>query len=532
MESFLSSLSHLGLKRQLSVGFAISALFLLLVGAMSIYEARSLRQNFEFVAATDVPKVRETMRLKGYFKDVRAVGNMLGLPANSKSDQTLLRSLLEDTLKKLGETQTNLKSMPVPDKERELLDAATAALDTFKKTAERLHALAAFETDKQKEEFFALLQKEFKFQGFGALRTLNVLEEYQAERSKSKLDEVVQSTRRANQIVMASVAIGFLMAGLLGAMITRLLSQQILRVAGTLQGEAKEIEVVSEEIHSSTAILTEFVDAQSSNAQGAVSAAEQVSVTGKKNAENAARSKVEATSSEELVRSTRSTMERVLQAMEDIQLSVQEVMSHVKSSNEKLGGLITTITDISTKTQMINDIVFQTKLLSFNASVEAARAGQHGVGFAVVAGEIGNLARTSGNAATEIANLLRKSLGEVEDTVKETRTRAEQIVLRTKERVSIAAQYVHDCNGLLNQVSNSYSELSQAVSDIANSSQEQANGVEEINRAMISLEQGTRRLSELAKKNSGSTQTLVSNSDTLNQISRDLLITLNGNRAA
>lgn len=420
MRVLVSSFSHFGLKRQLSFGFAISALFLLLVGGLAVYQARSLRKSFEFVAEVDVPKVRETMKLKGFFKDVRAIGNMLGLPANSKNDQALLRSLLEDTLKKLDESQEKLKTIPIPEKEKELLEAANTALDTFEKTSKRLHVLAAFESPEQKEQFFALLQKEFKFQGFGALRALNVLEEFQAESSKLNLDQVVSSTRRAIQIAVISVAIGFLLAGLLGIMITKLLSQQILRVAGTLQGEANDIHIVSEEIHSSTSVLTEFVNAQSSNAQGAVAAAEEVSVTGKKNAENAARSKLEATSSEELVKSTRSTMGQVLQAMEDIQSSVQDVMSHVKSSNEKLGNLITTITDISNKTQIINDIVFQTKLLSFNASVEAARAGQHGVGFAVVAGEIGNLARTSGGAASEIAALLKRSLDEVQETVKET----------------------------------------------------------------------------------------------------------------
>ena len=52
--------------------------------------------------------------------------------------------------------------------------------------------------------------------------------------------------------------------------------------------------------------------------------------------------------------------------------------------------------------------MFKTQLLSFNASIEAARAGQHGRGFAVVAEEVGHLAQTSGKAAEEIRNLLEK----------------------------------------------------------------------------------------------------------------------------
>ena len=77
---------------------------------------------------------------------------------------------------------------------------------------------------------------------------------------------------------------------------------------------------------------------------------------------------------------------------------------------------------------MINDIVFQTKLLSFNASVEAERAGEHGKGFAVVAQEVGNLATMSGESAEEITKILDESVKMVQKLVSSNQVEIEKLV--------------------------------------------------------------------------------------------------------
>ncbi|MFK8136968.1 MAG: methyl-accepting chemotaxis protein [Bdellovibrionales bacterium] len=101
-------------------------------------------------------------------------------------------------------------------------------------------------------------------------------------------------------------------------------------------------------------------------------------------------------------------------------------MHSIQEANEQLHEMKKIISEITDKTKVINDIVFKTQLLSFNASIEAARAGQHGRGFAVVAEEVGNLAQMSGNAANEIAALLQKSEDQVGQIVENTASRVEQ----------------------------------------------------------------------------------------------------------
>src|SRR5690606_14658037 len=95
----------------------------------------------------------------------------------------------------------------------------------------------------------------------------------------------------------------------------------------------------------------------------------------------------------------------LMQLDDNITTSNKNSSSIIKSLEtiaDQLNDFQNTFSSVEEKTNMINDIVFQTKLLSFNASVEAARAGHHGKGFSVVAEEIGRLAETSGTSASAI----------------------------------------------------------------------------------------------------------------------------------
>jgi methyl-accepting chemotaxis protein len=100
----------------------------------------------------------------------------------------------------------------------------------------------------------------------------------------------------------------------------------------------------------------------------------------------------------ELQTSFVSLQEWLESSIERENISIQEL----KENLSRISEVFKIVQEIAEKTNVINDIVFQTKLLSFNASVEAARAGEHGKGFAVVSEEIGKLAASSGKASVEI----------------------------------------------------------------------------------------------------------------------------------
>jgi methyl-accepting chemotaxis protein len=98
-------------------------------------------------------------------------------------------------------------------------------------------------------------------------------------------------------------------------------------------------------------------------------------------------------------------------------------MEELTHSSEELAEIVEIFNQIQSETQVIKDIVRKTQLLSFNASIEAERAGQHGRGFTVVASEVGELAKLSGVASQKIEKLLENSNKKVASTVDEMRNR-------------------------------------------------------------------------------------------------------------
>src|SRR5690606_36951178 len=111
-----------------------------------------------------------------------------------------------------------------------------------------------------------------------------------------------------------------------------------------------------------------------------------------------------------LANEVKQVSETANESMTKLEMSIKEILH----SNEKIEQLVKVIGNIGEKTKVMDEIVFQTKLLSFNASVEAERAGEHGRGFAVVAQEVGNLAQMSGKSAQEIAEIVKSSIQEAE----------------------------------------------------------------------------------------------------------------------
>ncbi|WP_414699008.1 methyl-accepting chemotaxis protein [Oligoflexus sp.] len=174
--------------------------------------------------------------------------------------------------------------------------------------------------------------------------------------------------------------------------------------------------------------------------------------------------------------------------MSEIDKSNQDIVTQVRESNLQLSEIVTLIREIGTKTKVINEIAFQTKLLSFNAAVEAARAGDQGKGFAVVAQEVGNLAQVSGSAAKEISMILEKSTVTVESIIAKTTEKVDAIIHQGTLRVEEGIAASKECASILDEIVSRISTINVMAQEIANASQEQTTGMSEISRAMEAID--------------------------------------------
>jgi hypothetical protein len=184
----------------------------------------------------------------------------------------------------------------------------------------------------------------------------------------------------------------------------------------------------------------------------------------------------------------------------------------INQANTQLREMVDIIAEISGKTSVINDIVFKTQLLSFNASIEAARAGQHGRGFAVVAEEFGNLAEISGKAAKEIQSLLETSKKHVNEIVEMTHQRVSDGLTVSKEALAI-----------FNEISRDTKEITKQIQRISEATREQTIGVHQTSTAMNQMDQAAQRNSLLAGDTLRNASGLSEQSRKLATIMRELL---------
>lgn len=176
-------------------------------------------------------------------------------------------------------------------------------------------------------------------------------------------------------------------------------------------------------------------------------------------------------------------------SIEKIKAELAEVL---KSNAQSFSEMIQLIAEIQSKTHVINEIVFQTKLLGFNASVEAARAGEAGKGFSIVAEEVGSLADRSGSSAIEIDKLLVESVTKVQNI-------SENLIQKSKESMdAFSASVVNILNTSnlstenIQEIDKSIILLQETFENVRMASSEQTRAIEHIKSAMAEVDHGAK----------------------------------------
>ncbi|MEN9356208.1 MAG: hypothetical protein RL695_379 [Pseudomonadota bacterium] len=241
--------------------------------------------------------------------------------------------------------------------------------------------------------------------------------------------------------------------------------ERLREVVGRIKEATEAINTAAQEISAGNQDLSSRTEEQASSLEETASSMVELNETVRNNADNARQAHALSHQSNEVAVKGGAMVKRVVSTMSEIQ-----------DSSKKIADII----------GVIDSIAFQTNILALNAAVEAARAGEQGRGFAVVASEVRSLAQRSATAAKEIKTLIVESV----------------------EKVEGGAQLVAEAGVTMDDVVGSFRQVAELVTDISNASNEQSSGIEQVTQAINQMDEVTQQNAALVEEAAAASESL------------------------
>jgi methyl-accepting chemotaxis protein len=314
----------------------------------------------------------------------------------------------------------------------------------------------------------------------GKMRNITTahLKESQKEVSQAGVNQenVVASLNRSSKMTMQIVTIVggmiILVTLIMAVMITRSITKPINNVVEGLSDSAGQVAAASGQVSSASQSLAEGTSEQAAGIEETSASIEEMASMTKQNAENANQANAMMIDTSQVVNEANQSMSELTESMKEISIASEETAKIIRT---------------------IDEIAFQTNLLALNAAVEAARAGEAGAGFATVADEVRNLAVRAADAAKNTTDL-------IEGTVK---------------KIKLGSEIVGKTNEAFAKVATGAKKVGEIVGEIKAASFEQAQGIEQINKAITEMEKVVQKNAANAEESASASEEMSAQAETL-----------------
>lgn len=244
------------------------------------------------------------------------------------------------------------------------------------------------------------------------------------------------------------------------------LVKSLIEVLKIIRDLTDNLASASSEISATTEELAATSSEQSSQIKDVAIATDEMYSTIDSNAKNALKTAEKATQNEMFVKKSTAEIEKTIE-------KVKQIATFVSTAAQKLENLGKATNAITGILQVIDDIAEQTNLLALNAAIEAARAGEHGRGFAVVADEVRKLAERSSKSTKEISDIII-------NIQKETKSVIETMNIGNKEVIEII-DLAQNSQNSLKQILSNIGEVVRFVNQIAAANEQQSVTSKQVN---------------------------------------------------
>jgi len=479
---------------RLRIGFGIILLILVAMVLMTNYLNYSNKSQLTRGLELSTAKNLQAGAMKSAMLETGLAMRNIGL----QSDVSLMQKeeqKVKDQRARYDKALADLKALGLSDAENKTLgELAALEADTDKAFKEAIGQILAFNS----EGGAKVISGRIDPLNTQTLALINKLVEMQVADAKEVMDGSVKSDRKLMLVLFVlggvAVALGVVCAAVITRSITvplkgavevaqkvaageltsqvtvegsdetsellqalKDMNESLAKTVGDVRNGTELISTASQEIASGNADLSARTESQASSLEETASSMEELTSTVKQNADNARQANQLAVSASSVAEKGGSVVAQVV-----------ETMGSIKASSSKIVDII----------GVIDGIAFQTNILALNAAVEAARAGEQGRGFAVVATEVRNLAQRSAGAAKEIKELIGDSVG----------------------KVDAGSKLVDEAGQTMDLIVTSIRQVADIMGEITAATQEQSNGIEEVNQAITQMDEMTQQNAALVEQ--------------------------------
>ena len=476
-------MKQMTIARRITLGFAATILIVLAFGTFAYMRLLEIRRDAATITTDCLPGTAiigeiDSLSKLNYILTLRQVA------AEKAEAKAVFSATIQTNIARINQLTNSYAGTITTARDRELFTELVAARARY---VESLHAVAALsdagKTKEAQNEINARLQPAFT--GYdNAVEALMKLNRDQGETAGGQITTSVNSAKLGLAIGIAAT---LLLAIAIGGFITYSTNRVLQQISNSLDDGANQVASASGQVAASSQTLAEGASEQAASLEETSASLEEMASMTQRNADNAQNARTTAVQASTSADAGAAQMKTLLAAMDSIKTASEEVTKILKN---------------------IDEIAFQTNILALNAAVEAARAGEAGAGFAVVADEVRNLAHRCATAAKETAV-------KIEDSVK-----------KSQQGVALSGDVARSFSEIQGKVR----ELGQLISEIATASQEQSQGIGQVNTAITQMDKVTQSNAASAEESASASEELNSQAAALKDTVASLQQLLGGNQ--